>query len=286
MPLARSEPRTTDIETTAGGRTRTTDVHYLDAGAGDPVVLLHGAGIDAAGVSWKHVIPELAETHRVIAPDLPGHGESGKPNLRYTTEYYIDVLGALIEDLELSAPSLAGISMDGGIALGYALANEVDRLALVDSYGLGTDTGWRPAAATTLQIPVADRVGWDVMGATEGTVRGTLDGYLHNPTQDVVEDVHEILQQPGYGRAMRSWQRSEFRLYGFRTCYLDDLARLAVPTLLVHGANDTLFPSAWSERADERLDNSELHVFEKCGHWPPRERPDQFNDVLSAFMAT
>ena len=284
MAPAPAESHTTDIETTTEGA-RTTTVRYLDAGEGDPLVLLHGAGIDAAGVSWKHVIPELAETHRVIAPDLPGHGRSGKPDLRYTTDYYIDVLAAFVEALDLSAPSLAGISMGGCIALGYALDNPVDRLTLVDSYGLGTDTGWRPAAATALRVPVVDRMVWDVMGTTKETVRGTLLGYLNNPSQDVVDDVYEILQQPGYGRAMRSWQRSEFRLSGFRTCYLGELPELAAPTLLVHGADDTLFPSAWSERADERLRDSELHVFEECGHWPPRERPARFNDVLTAFMA-
>ena len=52
------------------------DIRYLTAGEGDPVILLHGIGLDAASVSWKHTLPHLAENHRVIAPDFPGHGES------------------------------------------------------------------------------------------------------------------------------------------------------------------------------------------------------------------
>jgi len=270
---------------TAVGRDETS-VRYLEAGEGPPVVLLHGVGLDAAAISWKHAIPELAESHRVIAPDLPGHGESDKPRRRYTTEYYIDVLAELVAELDLDTPRLAGISMGGGIALGYALENEVERLALVDSYGLGSDAPWRPAAAMALRIPVVDRLVWAGMGVNEGTVRDTLRGYMTQASEEFVTEIHEVLQDDDCGRTLRSWQRSEFRTCGFRTCYLDDLGELSTPTLLIHGADDTLLPASWSRRAAERLPASELHVFEDCGHWPPRERPATFNDRLTEFFAS
>jgi pimeloyl-ACP methyl ester carboxylesterase len=263
-----------------------TNVRYLEAGEGPPVVLLHGVGLDAAAISWKHAIPELAENHRVIAPDLPGHGESDKPQRRYTTDYYIDVLDELVAELALDTPQLAGISMGGGIALGYALENEVERLALVDSYGLGSDAPWRPAAAMALRIPVVDRMVWESMGVNEGTVRDTLRGYMTQASEEFVAEIHEILQEDDCGRTLRSWQRSEFQAFGFRTCYLEDLAELSTPTLLIHGADDTLLPASWSRRADDRLPESELHVFEDCGHWPPRERPATFNDRLTTFFAS
>ncbi|WP_246985042.1 alpha/beta fold hydrolase [Halorientalis marina] len=263
-----------------------TNVRYLEAGEGPPVVLLHGVGLDAAAISWKHAIPELAENHRVIAPDLPGHGESDKPQRRYTTDYYIDVLDELVAELALDTPQLAGISMGGGIALGYALENEVERLALVDSYGLGSDAPWRPAAAMALRIPVVDRMVWESMGVNEGTVRDTLRGYMTQASEEFVAEIHEILQNDDCGRTLRSWQRSEFQAFGFRTCYLEELAELSTPTLLIHGADDTLLPASWSRRADDRLPESELHVFEDCGHWPPRERPATFNDRLTTFFAS
>lgn len=286
MAPTRSESHTTDIETTTGGESRTTTVRYLDAGEGDPLVLLHGVGLDAAEISWKHAIPELAGDYRVVAPDLPGHGESDKPDVRYTTEYYIDVLAALVADLGLERPSVVGISMGGCVALGYALDNEVDRLALVDSYGLGSDAFWRPAAAMALRMPGTDQLLWTAMGANEGTVRNTLGGYTSNAPEEFVAEVHEVLQDDDCGRALRSWQRSEFRACGFRTCYVDDLGEVSAPTLLVHGADDTLLPASWSRRAAERVPESELHVFEECGHWPPRERPEAFNDVLTSFLGS
>lgn len=287
MVPPRSDSKRVSVATGNGtSRTNETTIRYLDAGDGPPVVLLHGIGLDAAEISWKHAIPELAETHRVIAPDLPGHGESDKPRRRYTTEYYIDALDAFLTELELETVSLAGISMGGCIALGYALENDVERLALVDSYGLGTDAHWRPMAAVGLRVPTASTFLWQAMGANEGTVRDTLRGYVSRASDEFVEEVHKILQDPDCGRTLRSWQRSEFRSHGFKTCYLDELERLETPTLLVHGNNDTLLPSSWSERAAEELADSELHVFEDCGHWPPREHPDRFNSVLTDFLAS
>ena len=282
-PAVDSRSVTVDPDT---GRGDETNVRYLEAGDGPPVVLLHGVGLDAAGISWKHAIPALAEDHRVIAPDLPGHGESEKPRVRYTTEYYIDVLDELVTELDLDTPQVAGISMGGGIALGYALEHEVERLALVDSYGLGSDAPWRPAASIALRIPVVDQFVWESMGVNEGTVRDTLRGYMTRASDEFVTEIHEVLQDDDCGRTLRSWQRSEFQACGFKTCYLDELAELSVPTLLIHGADDTLLPAAWSERADDLLPESELHVFEECGHWPPRERPTAFNDRLAAFLAS
>ena len=267
-------------------RANETTVRYLDAGEGPPVVLLHGIGLDAAAISWKHAIPELADTHRVIAPDLPGHGESDKPRRRYTTEYYIETLDAFLTELGLETVSLAGISMGGCIALGYALENDVDRLALVDSYGLGTDAPWRPMAAMGLRLPLAGTALWQTMGVNEGTVRDTLRGYVTRASEEFVGEIHDVLQDPDCGRTLRSWQRSEFRADGFKTCYLDELADLRAPTLLVHGDDDTLLPASWSERAAAELTDSELHVFENCGHWPPREHPERFNSVLAEFLAS
>ena len=117
-------------------------VHCLKAGEGDvPVLLLHGGGYDSASLSYKHGIGPISEHHRVFAPDWPGYGESDKPEMQYSTEYYVDFLGRLMDALGLETASLVGISMGGAIALGFSLRSpqRVDKLVLVDSYGLG---GW------------------------------------------------------------------------------------------------------------------------------------------------
>src|SRR5512136_1940668 len=84
--------------------------HYLDCGGkGSTVLLLHGTGIDSAVLSWGEVIRPLAESgHRVVAPDLPGYGDSDRPDAAYSFPYYIDYLDAFVDALELGSPDLIG----------------------------------------------------------------------------------------------------------------------------------------------------------------------------------
>lgn len=263
------------------------DLRYLVGGDGPPVVLLHGIGFDAATVSWRHALPTLARDYRVYAPDFPGHGRSEKPTGRYTTGYYLRVLSAFLETLEIDRPRIVGISMGGAVGLGLALDDDSDlaRLVLVDSYGLGSDAPWRPGASALLRTPFANGLGWAALGSNRAAVRAYLQTIVSGrPSKPLVEDVYRAVQDHGVGRAMSSWQRSEFRPDGFETCYTGQLSDLQVPTLLVHGEADPLLPTRWSERAVDRIPESELDIFERCGHWPPRERPKKFVRVLGRFL--
>jgi pimeloyl-ACP methyl ester carboxylesterase len=272
------------VEVTDGRRGSVeTGVHYRVAGQGPPVVLLHGIGLDSARVSWRYTLPALAEEFRVYAPDFPGHGDSGQPRVRYTHEFFLDVLESFLGSLDLEGAPLVGASMGGGVALGYALEHGVDRLVLADSYGLGRDAPWRPAAGAFLRVPGAATGWWRTIGASRASVREhlrTLTG--SGPSDEHVTDVYEAVQEAG-GRAMAGWQRSEFRCGGLRTCYLDRLSGLSTPALFVHGDEDPLLPASWSERAASRTGGS-LALFEGCGHWPSREAPERFNRTVRSFL--
>lgn len=273
------------VETTDGrdGRDET-DVRYLVAGEGPPVVLIHGIGLDSATVSWRHLIPELAAERTVYALDLPGHAESGRPKVRYTTGYFRSVLESFLEKLSLETAPLVGISMGGCLALGHALDNAVESLVLVDSYGLGRDAPWRPAATTMLGVPGAYSGWWATIGSSRTAVRSHLRTMTAGrPTESHIDDVYDAVQDAAVGRTVSSWQRSEFRYDGLETCYLDRLEELEAETLLVHGQEDSLLPSSWSERAAERTGAS-LKLMENCGHWPSREAPERFNDVVGEFL--
>lgn len=260
-------------------------IRYLTAGESDepPVVLLHGIGLDAASVSWKHALPSLAGEHRVIAPDFPGHGESDAAE-DYTTEYYINVLDGLLDALDIEQVHLVGISMGGAVALGYALDNRaVSRLVLVDSYGLGRDAPWRPGGSALVRTPGFDGLLGAGFALNPAVVAGSLGGVVVNMPEGFVTDVQRAVG-PRAARALGQWQRDEFRACGLRTCYLDRLHELETPTLLIHGREDPIFPIAWSERATERIPKSEFAPFERCGHWPPREYPEKFNRAVSEFL--
>lgn len=282
--VVRSETTTLAVGDGRGGRE--VDVRGYTAGSGDPVVLLHGCGLDAATVSYRYLLPELAADHRIHAIDFPGHGHSDKPATRYTTEFFREVLAAYLDERGLESPSPVGISMGGSVALGHAIEHDVDHVVLVDSYGLGGDAAWRPAASVGLRIPLVHRQWWRSFGSSPATVRGHLRSVTAGtPPTDLVEDVYAAVQDGAVGRTVRSWQRSEFRASGLQTDYRDRLGELETETLLVHGESDPLLPASWSERAAASLPNGEVRVYERTGHWPPRERPERFNADVVGFLS-
>jgi pimeloyl-ACP methyl ester carboxylesterase len=137
-------------------------VHCLMAGQRDapPVLLLHGGGYDSASLSYGPSIGPISQHHRVFAPDWPGYGGSDKPKMRYTTDYYVDFLGHLMEALGLRRTSLVGISMGGAISLGFSLRwpQRVDKLVLVDSHGLGREVPGRVMSYAMVRLPLLNYV--------------------------------------------------------------------------------------------------------------------------------
>jgi len=260
------------------------DIHYRTGGEGPPLVFLHGIGLDAATVSWRHALPALAPERTVYALDLPGHGDSDKPDRAYTTDYYLETLAEFIDALGIEEPALAGLSMGGAIALGHTLdGGPVERLVLVDSYGLGADAYWRTAASSVLQTPILGNMLWQGVGSSQPAIRNSLRSMgPGEPPQQLVEDVDSAVDRQTV-RAMRRWQRSEFQWCGFRTDYSDRLEEIDVPTMLIHGAVDPLLPRRWSEQAAGTVTDSTLRIFDGCGHCPPREHPDRFNRAVRAF---
>jgi pimeloyl-ACP methyl ester carboxylesterase len=262
------------------------DLHYRTGGSGPPLVFLHGIGLDAGNVSWRHALPALAEDRTVYAPDLPGHGESDKPDRAYTTQYYLAAVEAFLDAVDVDEPAMAGLSMGGALALGHALdGGAVERLVLVNSYGLGNDAYWRTAASGILQTPMVGNMLWQGVSTSKPAIRTGLRGMAATaPTQQLVDDVDAVVDRQTV-RAMRRWQRSEFQRTGFRTNYAERLGELSMPTLLIHGDEDPLLPPSWSQRAASELRESELKLVKNCGHCPPRECPEWFNETLRSFCA-
>ena len=266
-------------------------VTYTVDGPADapPVVLLHGGGMDAAAFSWKYTLPSLADGFRVYAPDWPGYGESGPPTRPPSVAYYVDVLGEFLDAVDLPTASLVGISMGGGVSLGYALCapDRVRRLVLVDSYGLGGEVPGGAPAALLVSLPRVNAATWALLRRsrrlTALAVRAAVDP--RNLSPELVDDAYALFRRPDAGRAWRAFQRSEVSRRGLRTNYLDRLPDLAAPTLLVHGERDAFVPSEWSVRAAALIPDSTVRVFANCGHVPPRERPDSFVRAVREFLS-
>lgn len=263
------------------------ELRYLTAGdpKDPPILLLHGGGLDSAGLSWKHAIPALADDFRVIAPDLPGYGRSDPPDASVSMEYYVSVLGRLLDALAIDTTALVGISMGGGVALGFTLdhSDRISKLVLVDSYGLG---GAVPGGSvgflftrlglTDLVFALLRRSRW----ATAISLRGVMAG---KPDDELVAEAFAELRRHG-GTAWEAFQRSEVTSSGLRTNYVEKLPDLAVPTLLVHGERDPVVPVSWAVRAGSLIPDAVVRIVPNCGHMPPREKPDQFEALVQSFL--
>lgn len=126
MPVARKTVSSGTINTAC-----------LEAGSGDPVLLLHG--VSAAGITWYPVIGSLSEYFRVIAPDIVGYGESDKPAADCDAPYYCAWLTAFLGTVGVQKAHVIGHSNGGAISLRFALDSpaRVQSLVLADSAGLG-----------------------------------------------------------------------------------------------------------------------------------------------------
>jgi pimeloyl-ACP methyl ester carboxylesterase len=266
--------------------------HCLMAGqkGAPPVLLLHGGGYDCASLSYKQSVGPISQYHRVFAPDWPGYGESDKPKLRYSTEYYVDFLSRLMDALGLEKASLVGISMGGAISLGFALHSpqRVDKLVLVDSHGLGQEVPWRVMSYVMVRLPLLNKLVWAILGRSRTMIGLSLRTVFHDPqavTSTLVDEVFQEAKKPGVGEAWRSWQRSEIGWSGLHTNFVDELHALAVPTLILHGEQDRYVTVSWAQRAHTLIKDSELCILPLCGHWITREKPTEFNGAVLEFLA-
>jgi pimeloyl-ACP methyl ester carboxylesterase len=265
-------------------------IRCLTAGTnGPPIVLLHGGGFDSADFSFKYTIESLANSHRVFAPDLPGYGESDKPSINYTLDFYVDFLEHFIDTVGLERTNLVGISLGGAVSLGFALRlpQKVEKLVLVDCYGLGSKRPLAGLGYALIHAPGINHLIWALLCRSRRMIRWSLYTVVHNKrvvTKDMVEEAYSACSRSEAGRAFRSFQRSEVLWGGLRTDLSERLHELTVPTLIVHGEQDSAVPVSWAQRAHQRIANSKLYVLSCCGHASPRECPDEFNRAVGQIL--
>lgn len=270
-----------------------TSLSVVEAGSGDPVVLLHGFGDSAA--TWWHVVPALARRHHVVAPDLPGFGASGPPPDGPFVDGLAEVVDRLVRRLVGERPAaLVGNSMGGTVALRLALRTpeRVSRLVLVGAAGLsrGVPRWWQ-----LLNVQLRPLRG--VVGAALGRTPGPL-------LQSVAERayVRLVFSHPWaadadsvrrFVRHYRSGVRVDamLRLGGRFVAELASLrlveeaaVDLSVPTLLVWGRQDRLVPPSEAARLAAATARARLVVIEDCGHCPQVERPAEFLAVVDPFL--
>ncbi len=239
-------------------------------------------------LSWELLIPVLAEKMRVIAPDMPGYGQSDKPDVVYDLDFYGEYFPQFIDALDINQTDLVGISMGGAVSLGYTLQypEKVSKLVLVDSYGLQRKTPFHKLSYLFVNIPGVRALSyWSIK--SRPMIRYSLKMILKRPgsvTDELVEKVYQQLLIPGVTRAFSDFQNAELTWDGLKTVYMDRLGEIKAKTLIIHGEKDTLVPLEASREAHELIRDSELKIMSGCGHWPQRDNPEEFNQVVSEFL--
>ena len=257
-------------------------------GSGDPILLIHG--IAGSCNTFDLVLPELAKHHRVIAPDLLGHGQSAKPRGDYSLGAHAAGLRDLLEVLDLPSATLVGHSMGGGIAMqfAYQFPERTDRLALVCSGGLGPEVTPLLRAAT---LPGSGLFLAAVTSDRAKSFYGTALSPLRKVGLSTPESFKHILehaaclQDPDTRRAFVLTARSVLDLRGQRIDARDRLYLAEeMPSLIIWGDRDRLIPVKHAHDAHALLPNSRLEIFGKAGHFPHRDDPRRFCNVLLDFI--
>lgn len=257
-----------------------TSTSLLEGGDGHALVLLHGQGGFAA--MWGLVFPSLVEHHRVVAPDLPGLGESEAGSEGLDTAAVLAWLGDLIDQTCSEPPTLVGHSLGGSIAARFALehGDRVSRVVLVDSGSLGR---FRPKPGVILALArFSARPG-------PATHERFLRRVFVDPWRlregwgerwEAFEAYHiDRAADPSVGAA----NRQLLRRLGVRRIPTDQLRGIEAPVALIWGRKDQIMSFAIAEWASAEFDWP-LYPIHDCGHVPQAERPEVFLGALETAL--
>lgn len=259
-----------------------TSLSYYEAGEGDPVVLIHGGGPGASGLSnYRRNVGPLAAGRRVIVVDLPGFGNSpSRPIREGLYDTFAEVMLGMLDALGIAKASIIGNSLGGGTTLSLALMapERVDRMVLMGPGG-GLPLGPFPTEGLLRMLTF-----YDGEGPSREKLERVLDLLVFDRsliTPDLVEE--------RYVASVRPDVIANPPLKGRGANPLDDLWRrplhsLTHPTLILWGREDRVLPWDAGIALMKTIPNAALHIFPRTGHWVQWEQHEQFNHIVASFL--
>lgn len=255
---------------------------------GTPVLFIHGQG--GAIDYWYKNVFAIAQQHRVYALDWVGSGRSDKPQSTYTLDDLGQFIIHFMDAVRLPHAALIAGSVGGILALKIALQfpHKVDKLVLVGSGGLGQEVAF-PARLTSLP-GVGELLNHPSPRAAKFMIRQCVDDptpylndsdfidlVLQNMTSDILQFQTRTFRTMGNFFGIRSeiWQP-----------ICDRLSEIQSPTLIIWGKQDRVFPVSHAAVAAQGIPGAKLHLFDRCGHLPYLEYPDEFNRAVLRFLST
>ena len=256
-------------------------MRYLDAGDGDPILLLHGVGHSIR--AWGRAMPALAEAgFRALAIDTPGFGFSEQPPAMWGEDDLVAFLDEFLDTFYLDQVSVAGHSLGGAFAAVYALhrPQRVKKLVLAAA-SVGPDV--TPALRLlTLQVaqpllrPLALR-------QVFGLLAGSWDEEV---LEQELKDAQRWLSDPAARVYFWNVLRMGLRVRGVKPDYLllERLRKLKMPVMVAWGQKDQILPGSNVEKIRKVLPNARYELFPSAGHMITYEEPERFNTALIDFL--
>jgi 2-hydroxymuconate-semialdehyde hydrolase len=264
---------------TGGYNTNYHDVGQSRQGDG-PVVKLHGSGPGvSAYANWNKSVPLLGSTRRVIAPDMVGFGYTDRPEgIKYGMDAWVRQTVDLMDALGIEQADLVGNSFGGALALAMAVRypDRIRKIVLMGAmgvdfpltYGLDRVWGYEPSIANMTEL---------------------LDIFSYNHdfiNEELAKSRYETSIQPGFQESFHSMfpapRQDSVRAMAGCQVYLKTVKH---PALIIHGREDRVIPISTSLELIQLLENAELHVFGKCGHWTQIERTEDFCALVDSFLS-
>lgn len=255
-------------------------IHYVEAGQGDPVVLIHGWNGSTFG--FRYTIPELAQRQRVVAIDLLGYGYSARPaDGDYSVGAQAELVRRAMDRLGIARAAVLGHSMGGAIAMRFALDHpeRVERLILLSSATVSEMTRARKRGLLLRPImPLLTRA-----MLSRSMVRRGLRTAVHDPallTPELVEGHYRPLRMKGHARAS-----AKHMLDRTKDIPLEP-AHIRAPTLILWGEHDRWIPIERGRELAQLIPNARLYIVRGAGHLLLEEEPEECSRELLKFLSS
>jgi pimeloyl-ACP methyl ester carboxylesterase len=266
------------------------DIAIAEAGEGPVLVMLHGGGPGASGVSNYHQnLPELTRHFRTVLPDQPGFGGSYRPteedlDARSITQIAVDALFEALDELGIERFHLLGNSLGGAAAVAMAQSQpqRISGLVLMAPGG-----GWLPFGPTPTEGQKEIFRYYNGGGPSEKKMANFIRTMVFNHKQfgeDVVRARYEASLDPSHIEFYHRYNAAFAKRHGMDPLWRD-LHKITAPTLLLWGRDDRTITLDGSQIMLKQIRNVQLHVFGNCGHWVQLERQRDFERLVTDFLS-
>lgn len=253
--------------------------NYHDVGTGFPVLMIHGSGPGvSAWANWRLTLPALSQRRRLILPDMVGFGYTERPaGIKYGLQTWVAHAVGLLDALEVERADLIGNSFGGALSLAIAARHpdRVRRLVLMGSAGVDFEL-----------TPALDEV-WGYTPSFE-KMRRMMDLFAYDRslvTDELARMRYEASLQPGLQEAYASmFPPPRQRCVEDLCTPVSVLRSLPHETLIIHGRDDKVIPPGNARKLSTYLQNSQMHIFGKCGHWTQIEHSARFCRLVNDFL--